>query len=142
MERKFRSKKGNRSLIACAAMGAGIGMLNSLLLTVLTSMLISSEKLPEEFVRYIGIGIMAISTFLAVQVGGRLSFEMKLLNGGIAALVYYLLLVASAILFFDGVFSSFAANTIAFLLSCGLSMLLLMVHTNRGVQKKRRMFSR
>lgn len=142
MKRNIRKGSSDRSMIASIAIGTGVGMTVSILLAVIGTALISNEKLAEELIGAMGVGIMAISAFICVQVGGRLAPEKKLLSGGGAALLYYLLLAAATILFFGGVFSGFGVGTVAFLVGCGASVLIMILPVKQGMRRNKIKFSR
>ena len=94
-------------------LGGISGILLSVIFVVIGAILIKNESISPQSGYYIIIIGQAISVFIVCLLSGRMAGEKSGLSSLITGGIYYLILLAIAILFFDGVSNRLLAGTIA-----------------------------
>ena len=103
--------------------GIGIGVLVSVLLTVVGSavvaLLVSSETLPENGIGYCSIVILILSASIGSAVSYGLIKHRRLVVCMLHGLSYYLVLLGCTALFFGGQYQGMGVTALVVLAGCG-----------------------
>ena len=108
-------------------MGIVVGVLSSVILTVVGMLIVTSLVLNER-VDVGGIGaivffVQVVASALGAWLSAKLVQDKKLLAGGLAALGLFLILLSINAVFFDGMFANVGITVLAILAGFGVSLL-------------------
>ncbi len=121
MARNIHRKTNGNTKVMGSAIGVGVAMLLSLVLSALLTKLVIGGSLKEQSA---SLGIFLIRA-LSVLVGGFIAAtisEGKILPTiGIVGLGYLAILVAFGIVFYDGSFKGFLNGVLSTFIGCGLA---------------------
>ena len=131
-------KKDERSMASGVAIGVLLSVMVSLLLAVGTAGLIINEKLSEGRIHYCALIITLISGTVGGFVAGKVVGSKYAVVTGLTGLVYWLVLIAVGILFFDGGFNMLWTSTAAIAVGVAASCVLCITGT-RGRGKRKRL---
>lgn len=103
------------------------GVIASLVVTLIGALAVSYMVIKEMVsMDSIGLGVMciaALATACGAWIASLLSNKNKLLNCGLTALAYYLMLLSVNAVFFDGIFTGMGITALMILLGAGISLL-------------------
>lgn len=124
------------------AVGAAVSVIVTLIICSLGAWLITSEIMPQERIGYCSIAALLLSAILggmtAMNRVKRKRLAVSLMNGGI----YYALLIAVTILFFDGSFQGMGVTLAVILLGSVIAVLTAKRGHNLNSGQKRRKIRR
>ena len=107
--------------------GAGICILSTILLSIVSALLISNENLPQEATKTISVITQILSAFLGCTVAMYLVGRMPAVVSAITCGVYFLILMCGNILFMNGEFGGVGEGILSIIcggvLSVGLKLL-------------------
>lgn len=107
--------------------GAGMCILATILLSIVSAMLISNENLPQDATKTISVIALILSAFLGCTIAMYLAGRMPAVVSAITCGVYFLILICGNILFMDGEFGGVGEGILSILsggtLSVGLKLL-------------------
>lgn len=107
--------------------GAGICILSTILLSIVSALLISNENLPQEATKTISVITQILSAFLGCTVAMYLAGRMPAVVSAITCGVYFLILMCGNILFMNGEFGGVGEGILSIIcggvLSVGLKLL-------------------
>lgn len=129
---KLQSSKAGRSLTGVIMAGVIIATLLSLLLSALMSSFVLSGRLQEGSVRAVSFIIRLISVFAGALIGGVLSKEKYLLQVGLTALGYMLVLIGTGIVIYNGSFRHFLSGAGSVLIGAVSAFLILQKQNTKG----------
>ena len=118
-----------------------IGTLTSLLLSVVLSMIIATlvlnERIGEDAIGLLSRIVMMISTALGCIIAIRLNAEKLAIVSGITGIIYFLILIGTGILFFDGGFHNIWTSVISVAVGCVVSCAICIRGKGREMKRKR-----
>ena len=97
--------------------GAGICILSTILLSIVSALLISNENLPQEATKTISVITQILSAFLGCTVAMYLAGRMPAVVSAITCGVYFLILMCGNILFMNGEFGGVGEGILSII--CG-----------------------
>lgn len=130
-----RTKLHKLSWVSSAAIGGSICMLLSVLTALVGTILIENSYIELQSAKYVITVGQALSVFTGCFIAGKIAEQKNMLACAIAAGVYYLVLAAIAILFFDGITGQFLRGLIAVAVGAGGSVFAL---NRRKTTRKRK----
>lgn len=136
---QFKNKPSSHSMIAAILIGAVFAIAVSVLLAAITAALITNGRIGEGSIVFIPYIII----FLGITTGSilcnlRAEGKYAIINTAVAA-IYLFLLVASNIIFFDGVFNKLWLVILTMIVTIALSSF---VSVNSHKPKKRKRYSK
>lgn len=137
MKKMTLGKKQLVSSGGAIAIGIGISVLITLLLTAGLAALIISSKLQESTVGIIVALIRAIAVFLGVMITTKIKQDKILQSTGIVAGLYILIILGLGIMLYDGSFNSFGFGLLSILVG-GLAAYLIRIKPNKRKHTSRR----
>lgn len=139
-------KLNNKTAISSSLISGGIGTASSiviaLLLTVIGAIFIENEYLNIGSVNILALTIQFVSSLVGTLIAGKLSRTNYFLSCGAVCGCYFLLMLITAMLFFDGVGGSVLLSALAILIGGGTAILLCTKGNNRIKRRKKRVRSR
>ena len=130
------------SLPSGLAAGAAVSMVVTILVCSLGAWLISSEILAQEYIGYCAIGALLMASILggmtAMKRTKRKRLPVSLMNGGI----YYFMLIALTILFFDGSFRGMGVTLAVVLIGSLIAVLPADGHKKRNLGQRHKKIRR
>lgn len=130
-----RTKLYKLSWISSAAIGGLVCMLLSILTALIGTILIENSYIELQSGKYVITVGQALSAFAGCFLAGKIAEQKNMLACATAAGVYYLVLAAIAILFFDGITGQFLRGLIAVAVGVGGSVFVL---NRRKTTRKRK----
>lgn len=119
--------------------GLGVMLLLSAVMVFLLPVCILNEYLPTEYTHTFIIISMGIIAFVGSGIACLLTRERLWETGALAVGMYYILLIAIAVFFFDGLNLHVLCSVIAGALGCVSAFVVLMIQKkHHGKRKKRR----
>ena len=137
MKKMTLGKKQLVSSGGAIAVGVGISVLITLLLTAGLAALIISSKLQELTVGIIVALIRAIAVFLGVMITTKIKQDKILQSTGIVAGLYVLIILGLGIVLYDGSFNSLGIGLLSILVG-GLAAYLIRIKPNKRKHTSRR----
>ena len=130
---KMRGKAG--SLPSGLAMGAAVSIGITIFICGIGAMLVSAERIPQEQMGYCSVAALILGAMLGALTAWRKIQRQKmmicLLSGG----VYFLLLVATSITFFDGRLQGMGVTLATIMTGSVIAVFM----TNSGLKQKKGM---
>lgn len=120
-----KTSKAGQSLATAIAVGVVGALLLSILLTALLTNLVLKGAVSERNTAVIIILIRSISIFTGALIGGAVLKQRYLLQAGVTALAYWVVLLGGGIIFYDGSFTHFLSGTVSVLIGGAAALLIL-----------------
>ena len=121
MVRKMKGKQ--ISLPLCVAIGIAVALVLSIAMAAMAAYLISTEKLQVDTIPICTAIAQLISAFAGTWIACIINKEKRLLTGGITALGYILLLLASTAILLEGQYSGILIGIAVTLVGSGAAVL-------------------
>ena len=134
MQTKSSNKISPLSIVA----GLGIACVFSLAIIFLGALLINQENVGESFITVLQIAAHFISTILGCFVTERLSETNKIPACGITGVSYFLIVLATASIFFDGVSGKFWLGIVSVLAALIVTSLWILRPQNNKARQRRK----
>lgn len=106
------------------AVGAGVSMGCTLVLSVLTAKVLDCQWMPESKVGYAALGILLLSTILGAEAAWGRIRRRRLLVCGASAGIYYGLLLCVTALFFGGQYTGMGVTALVIAGGCAVCILM------------------
>ncbi len=134
------TKKYQWSIVSATAMGTVLSIALTVVLSMLTAIFISNEYFDINIKSTAAIIIQGIAALAGSYLAYRLSSEGKGIASVCCAAVYYVMLLSTSIMLYDGVSTCFWVGMI----SCAVGSLLaiLLINTAKKTHKQRRRVKR
>ena len=126
-----------RSLATGIAIGTGISLLTALGLAAGAASLVLAEKISEGSMVFAALGILFISGLIGSIVAAKLIGRMPAIVCGIVILVYFLILLGTNILFFDGAMAGIGSGLLAMIPAYGAACLISLQKGRKKVTRKK-----
>ncbi len=133
-----QTKSDNKISLYSVATGTGVACVFSLAAVFLGAMLICNEYVGEGGITFFQLAVYFLSALLGCFVAEKLSATNKLLACGITVVSYYIILIGTSCLFFEGVSGMIWMGIIPVLVAFLVSMLWISKpHTGRKVRRRK-----
>lgn len=138
----MKTKSNNKISMYSIATGVLIACIFSLAAIFLGAILISREYVDTGMITFLQITVHFLSALLGCFITDKLCHSNKIINCSITAVSYYLVLIATSALFFDGISNRFWIGIIPVVVALLISAIWISKpkSTNRG--RKKRMVNR
>ena len=138
MKKTLQTQK-EMSMSRAAVIGIAICIVISLLAGAGLTSMVLGETISEANMHYYTFGVLFIACFLGVLIAAKLAGGKYAVVAGIVAGVYLLLLLAVAILLFDGMFSGVIGKGVSILLGAGAACAIC-IRKGNGKKGRKRAF--
>ena len=129
---------GRASNIPCGlAVGAGISMGITFMLSLATAILVSKEYIQEAWIGYLSMVILIVSSAVGAWTAGEKIKKKKMQMAILSAAVYYMLLLTLTALFFGGQYEGMGITMMMVLIGGGAGGI-LSASQSSGIRKKHR----
>ena len=123
------------SIPAGLALGAAASILSTAIICMIGSWMIGEEIIRQEQIGYCSIITLIASSMTGSLIAWRKIRRKRLLVSFASGLIYYLILIAITVVFFDGQFQGLGVTLITIIIGVNVTILL----TNGGPKGKKRM---
>lgn len=128
---KMRPKISGLGILPACGIGIAVSLLVTVLIAWVTAIFISNEYFEINTIVFAAIVSQFLATFIGAFLVGKITDNNKMLTCCLAGGLYYLLLIGTAMLFFDGI----SGKLFVGLISCALGCFAGILTSSR--QKKR-----
>lgn len=135
-----RIKQG--SIWFAGSIGTGISVIIVIVLSLIFPVMILSGKIGENQISLVATVAQFVSALFGAWIAGKIAGDQKLLGIGLAVGMYFLLLICSALLFFDGFSPRIIIGLISILLGAGAALLILNKRKKRSKGRRSKIKNR
>lgn len=135
--RNTKQNKENITMFPAACIGALIALAMTAIIASLIAVFILNEYINIAGITMVAVIIQGISIFIGSFAAGKIVCDKKLPTCIITAGVYYLILLSTALLFFDGISESVFIGLVTGAIACSAAVYLC-TKEKRGTVRRRR----
>lgn len=126
-------------------LGIGLGVLTSMILTIIgaivISALVSNESITESSVSVWSVAVRTVAAFAGSAVSTALLKQRLLMVSAITGAGYLLLLLACTALFFGGEYRGFWVGSILIMVSSMICAFLPLIKGKKGIRKHHKIYA-